>query len=300
MPRTPAPTTFVARLPASEREARRISDLLTETLDPATAVCAAFEAPSGGWQVEVHFVAPLDVAALRAMIAATVGKKHADALVHSTVAQRDWVAASLAALAPVHAGRFIVHGAHDRARVPAHCVGIEIEAALAFGTGHHGTTRGCLLAIDELVKRKKPRRILDLGTGSGVLAIAAAKILRTRVLATDIDRRAVQVARANTRLNHVAALVETVHARGLDTPHLAAHAPFDLVLANILLAPLQRLAAPLVRHLKPGGRIVLSGLLLAHENAALAAYHAQGLALERRIKLDGWVTLVMKRENSRR
>ena len=299
LPRDPAPATFVARLPASERDARRISDLLTETLDPATAVCAAFEASSGGWQIEVHFVAPLDVAKLRTMIAAAAGKKHADALVHSTLAQRDWVATSLAALAPVHAGRFIVHGAHDRARVPAHRIGIEIEAALAFGTGHHGTTHGCLLAIDELVKRERPRQILDLGTGSGVLAIAAAKILRARVLATDIDTRAVRIARANARLNHVAALVETVHAKGLNTPLVTRRAPFDLMLANILLAPLQRLAAPLSRHLAAGGRVVLSGLLLAHENAALAAYRAQGLALERRIKLDGWVTLVMKRGRAR-
>jgi ribosomal protein L11 methyltransferase len=298
--RDPAAATFVARLPASEREARRISDLLTETLDPAIAVCSAFETSSDGWQVEVHFIAPLDVAALRAMIATAVGKKHADALVHSTLAQRDWVAASLAALAPVYAGQFIVHGAHDRARVPAHRIGIEIEAALAFGTGHHGTTRGCLLAIDELVKREKPRRVLDLGTGSGVLAIAAAKILRTRVLATDIDMRAVHVARANACLNHVAAFVQIVHATGLNTPHITGRAPFDLMLANILLAPLQRLAAPLSRHLAPGGRVVLSGLLLAHANATLAAYRVQGLTLERRIELDGWVTLVMKRGKAQR
>ena len=300
MQRDSPPSTYVARLPATELDARRISDLLTETLDPAIAVCAAFETPTGGWQVEVHFVAPLDVPALRTMIAAAAGKKYADALVYSTVAQRDWVAVSLAGLAPVRAGRFIVHGAHDRARIPVNCIGIEIEAALAFGTGHHGTTRGCLLAIDDLVKRKKPWRILDLGTGSGVLAIAAAKVIRTRVLATDIDMRAVHVARANTRLNHVASLVETAHATGLNTPRVAARAPFDLVLANILLAPLQRLAAPLSRRLAPGGRVVLSGLLLAHANAALAAYRAQGLALERRVRLDGWVTLVMKRGNGRR
>jgi len=295
---SPSPT-YVARLPATEPDARRISDLLTECLDPASAVCAAFETSGGVWQVEVHFVAPLDVKALRAMIAAAAGKKHADATVYATVAQRDWVATSLAALAPVHAGRFIVHGGHDRASIPINRIGIEIEAALAFGTGHHGTTRGCLLAIDELVKRKKPQRILDLGTGSGVLAIAAAKILHARVRATDIDSRAVQVARANARINHVGALIETVHAAGLNAPRLA-NAPFDLVLANILLAPLQRLAATLTRRLAPNGSIVLSGLLLAHANAALAAYRTQGLALERRIRLDGWVTLVMKRKKARR
>ena len=169
-----------------------------------------------------------------------------------------------------------MHGAHDRARTPAHRIGIEIEAALAFGTGHHGTTRGCLLAIDELVKRKNPRRVLDLGTGSGVLAIAAAKILRTHILATDIDRRAVHVANANARLNHVAAFIEPVHAKGLTAPQVSAHTPFDLVLANILLAPLQRLAAQLSRHLAPGGR-ACSQASCSHMRTRRLRYRGQGL-----------------------
>jgi len=290
-----APTTHVARISATEADARRIADVLTESLDPAVSVCAAFEAPASGWQVEIHFIAPLNATALRALIASAVGRDHADALVCTTVPQRDWVAASLAALAPVQAGRFIVHGAHDRTRVPANRIGIEIEAALAFGTGHHATTRGCLLAIDALQKRGKPRRTLDLGTGTGVLAIAIAKTSRTRVFATDIDIRAVRTAQANARNNRVPALIETVHAAGFNAPRLAGGTRFDLVLANILLVPLQRLAPPLARRLAPGARVVLSGLLVTHANAALAAYRAQGLALERRIKLDEWVTLVMKR-----
>jgi ribosomal protein L11 methyltransferase len=295
--REPPPKTFVARLPAAETDARRIADLLTESLDPARAVCAAFESAAGGWRVEVHFIAPLNVKTLRRLIETAAGKKYADALVCEPVEQRDWVAASLAGLQPVRAGRFVVHGAHDRARVAVNQIGIEIEAALAFGTGHHGTTRGCLLAIGELVKRKKPRRILDLGTGTGVLAIAMVKASRTRVrvLATDIDMRAVRIARENTQNNHVAALIETVHAAGFNAPRLAGRTPIDLVLANILLGPLQRLAAPIARRLAPGARVVLSGLLPAHVNAALAAYRAQHLAYERRIDLNGWVTLVMLR-----
>ncbi|HTS42435.1 MAG TPA: 50S ribosomal protein L11 methyltransferase [Xanthobacteraceae bacterium] len=296
MPRhpNPNPKTYVARLPAAETEARRIANLLTESLDPTLAVCAAFEAPDG-WQVEVHFVAPLDASRLRTLVASAAGPAHVKALRIAPAPARDWVAAGLAGLPPVEAGRYFVHGSHDRARVPINRIAIEIEAALAFGTGHHGTTRGCLLAIDALMKRNKPRNILDLGTGSGVLAIAAAKTLRTRVLATDIDSCAVRTARHNARHNHVGVYVETIGAAGLLAPRFNACRRFDLVLANILLAPLQRLAAPLARRLAPEARIVLSGLLPAHANAAIAVYRAQNLALERRIECEGWTTLVMKR-----
>ena len=165
------------------------------------------------------------------------------------VEPRNWVKESLIGLRPVTAGRFVVHGAHDRDRVPAHCIGIEIEAATAFGTGHHGTTRGCLLALDSLARNHRPRHILDLGTGSGILAIAAAKLFRVPVLATDIDARSVQVARDNARLNGVGAFVTAVHAADLRAPEIARRAPFDLVMSNILLRPLQRLAAPMARQL---------------------------------------------------
>src|SRR5207253_1862311 len=151
---------------------------------------------------------------------------------------------------------FVVHGAHDRARVPVNAIGIEIEAALAFGTGHHGSTRGCLLALDRIAKARRPRKILDIGTGSGVLAIAAAKALRRPVLATDIDAIAVRAARDNARRNRAA--IAVVHAAGVDARSLRARASFELVLANILLAPLQRLAAPMARLLAPSACVVLS------------------------------------------
>jgi ribosomal protein L11 methyltransferase len=214
-------------------------------------------------------------------------------IVFETIEARDWVAASLAELKPVMAGRFTVHGAHDRARILPNRIGIEIEAALAFGTGHHGTTRGCLLALDEIVKRCRPRRALDIGTGTGVLAIAAAKALRRSVVASDIDPEAVRIARANARLNDIAPLVQCIHARGLTAHPFRERAPFDLVLANILLAPLTRLASPLRRLLAPRAHVILSGLLAAQENAALAAYRPHGLRLVRRIPLDEWVTLVL-------
>jgi ribosomal protein L11 methyltransferase len=188
----------------------------------------------------------------------------------------------------------MVHGAHDRARVPPNRIGIEIEAALAFGTGHHGTTRGCLLALDHICKgARAPRRILDVGTGTGVLAIAAARALRRSVIATDIDAPSVQVARGNARLNRATGIM-FMHANGVMAPAIHARAPFDLVFANILLGPLKRLAAPIRGILAPGGRIVLSGILDAQANAVLAAYRP--LALERRTTLDGWTTLVLGRE----
>jgi ribosomal protein L11 methyltransferase len=253
------------------------------------------EETPGDWTVAIHFGAPPNETAVRALIAMAAGVEAANAAVFEPVAAQDWVKASLEGLAPVQAGRFLVHGAHDRARLAANRIGIEIEAALAFGTGHHGTTRGCLLALDQILRSRHPRRILDLGTGSGVLAIAAAKALRRPVLASDIDSSAVRIARDNARLNRVGTLVKVVHAAGVGARRLRGHARFDLVLANILLGPLQRLAAPLAKLVAPGARVVLSGLLRSQGQAALAAYRAQGLVLERRIALDGWVTLVLRR-----
>jgi ribosomal protein L11 methyltransferase len=284
---------FVARLIADERDARRIADVLAESLDPAETACSAFEQPGGRWQVDVHFRTRPEQRELRALVAETCGKQLASKLVVERIAPRNWVKQSLIGLRPVTAGRFVIHGSHDRDRVPGHCIGIEIEAATAFGTGHHGTTRGCLLALDAIARRRKPRHILDLGTGSGILAIAAAKLLHRPVLATDIDARSARAARANAQLNGVGGLVTAVHAADLRASEIARRAPFDLAMANILLLPLQRLAAPMARQLTPNARLVLSGILAAQANAAVAAYRSQGLVLERSFALDGWVTLVM-------
>ncbi len=286
-------STTVARLACDEPTARRLAAALGESYEDA--VCAAFESDNGRWQLAVHFSEPPDEAALRTQVAALAGEMAAAAVTLEPVAAADWVQQSLAGLAPVRAGRFIVHGAHDRARVRTNDIGIEIEAALAFGTGHHGTTRGCLLALNDLAKRRRPRRILDLGTGSGVLAIAAAKILRTRIIASDIDRVAVTAARANARLNRVAPAITITHASGINARVIAAGAPYDLILANILLGPLMRLSGPLRRLATRNARVVLSGLLPDHANAALSIYRAQGFVLERRFMLDGWVTLIMRR-----
>ena len=286
-----AGNTTVARLVCDEATAKRLADSLSEHLDLAETAVAAFEGIDGRWNVEIHFEQAPDEAAIRRLIGEAGGP--ADVM-FETIAARDWVAASLADLKPVAAGRFTVHGAHDRAHVTANRIGIEIEAALAFGTGHHGTTRGCLLALDGIVKRTAPRRVLDIGTGTGVLAIAAAKALRVPVLASDIDPEAVRIARENARLNGIAPFLEYLHAAGLGAPRFRTRAPFDLVFANILLPPLKRLAGPMRPLLAPGAHVVLSGLLAAQEQAALAAYRPHGLTLVRRIPLGEWVTLVLR------
>ena len=288
--------TIVARLTCTDQAAaRRISAYMAETLDANDTACGSFETDDGVWHVALHFREPPDEAMVRELIALAAGDDMAAALTFENVAAKDWVAESLSGLIPVRAGRFIVHGAHDRAQVKSNDLGIEIEAALAFGTGHHGTTRGCLLALDDLAKRRRFRRVLDLGTGSGVLAIAAAKAFHSRVLGTDIDRIAVTAAASNARLNRAAPMVTLAHATGTKARGIAAHAPYDLIFANILMAPLLRLAVALSDLAAPHGRVVLSGLLPAHANAILAIYRAQGLVLVRRFPLEGWMTLVLKR-----
>jgi ribosomal protein L11 methyltransferase len=287
-------TTICANLKIGEKAAGRLSDALAALFNDGEAVVASCEDADGDWIVEIHFAHAPDEGALRDFVFAVAGESAARALTFSSVSERDWIAASLAGLHPVSAGRFIVYGAHDRARVGQNRIGIEIEAALAFGTGHHGTTRGCLLALDQIFRTRRPRRVLDVGTGTGVLAIAAAKALHRRVEASDSDRQAVIVARANTRTNRVASLINVVHAVGL-TGRQSQSPVFDLVLANILLGPLKSMAAQMRRVLAPNARVVLSGLLVSQANAALSVYRAHGLTLERRIALDGWMTLVLRR-----
>ncbi|OCK53717.1 50S ribosomal protein L11 methyltransferase [Bradyrhizobium sp. LMTR 3] len=280
-----------------EHTAKGVVDALTEVFFEGEAAIAAFERPDGRWDVTVHFGKPPDQPLVRELVANAAGAEIAAGIAFDTVEAKDWVKASLEDLVPVPAGRFVVHGQHDRDRVSPNKLGIEIEAALAFGTGHHGTTRGCLLLLDHVLKAWRPRRVLDLGTGTGVLAIAAAKALHEKILASDIDPSSVQVARDNARLNVSGHLVRAVRATGFSAPQFAQAAPFDLVLANILANPLRQLAGPMARHLAPSALVILSGLLTHQAPAVIAAYRARGLVPVRHLRIEGWSSLLLRKVN---
>ena len=277
-----------------EAAARRVIDTLTEIFFEDQAAFAAFERPDGRWDVTVHFAEAPDQALVRELVGNAAGEEIAKAISFDTVEAKDWVKASLADLVPVPAGRFIVHGQHDRERVPANKLAIEIEAALAFGTGHHGTTRGCLLLLNHVLKAHQPRRVLDLGTGTGVLGIAAAKALKIGVLASDIDPPSVQVARENAGINETGNLVQVIRATGFAAPQFAQRGPFDLVLANILANPLRQLATPMARYLAPSALVILSGLLSHQAPSVIAAYRARGLVPLKHLRIEGWSSLLLR------
>ena len=209
------------------------------------------------------------------------------------LADADWLAMSLSGLPPVRAGRFFVYGAHDQGRVPPNAVNLKIDAGAAFGTGHHGTTVGCLVAYDDLLKRERFEKVLDVGCGTGVLAIAAARTGAALAVGTDIDAPSVRIANENAKLNQAHA--RFVHASGLNDIRIRAGAPYDLVFANILAPPLVALSQDIKMSLRIGGVAILSGLLRTQERRVSAAYLSRGFRLERRIHRDAWSALVLRR-----
>lgn len=290
----PNGASHVLRLSTDEGRARAVADIIVETFDPTETAAGAFEVDDGPvWSVEVYFAEAPDEDEIRALIEAVSDAETAARAEFAEIAKEDWVLKSLAGLEPVRAGRVVVHGSHDRDRLRPNDIGVEIEAALAFGTGHHGTTLGCLRALDRITKRRRPRRVLDVGTGTGVLAIAAAKLLRQKVASGDIDPVAVETARANAIANGAVALVRPVVAVGLR--HAAMAGRYDLIFANILAKPLRLLAPPIARAAAPGAELVLSGLLLRDVPGVLSAYRAQGFSLAEQQNIDGWATLVLRR-----
>ena len=292
----PNNATHLLRLEAEETLARRAADILTELLPPEETAAAAFEVDDGRiWSLEVYFATQPDETMVRAMLSGIVGATLAQQAEFAKIDQKDWVAASLEGLAPVRAGQFVVHGSHDRHRPRANEIAIEIEAALAFGTGHHGTTRGCLLHFADVLKQRRPQRVLDVGTGTGLLAIAAARALKQTVYAGDIDPVSTLTARNNARANRAGAWLRPVTASGVRHPDLIGEAPYDLIFANILARPLMRLAPSIAAVATARATLILSGLLARDVNGILATYRQQGFRLVRRYDLEGWVSLNLKR-----
>jgi ribosomal protein L11 methyltransferase len=268
---------------ADEAGANRAAAAL-EAMAPAVT---AFEtAPGGAWRVEGFAEAAPDRAAL-ALVEAVAGSP----VEVERLRDRDWLQENQASFPPLGAGRFFVHGSHVTDIPGGGIWPILVDATTAFGTGEHATTRGCLLAL----QRFRPRRVLDMGTGTGILAIAAIRAGAREAIAVDIDPGSVRVAEVNIRRNGVAASVAAFRSDGYRDRRIARAAPFDLVLANILARPLARMAPMLARSLAPGGVAILSGLLARQEPFVLAAHRAQHLALERRIAIEGWHTLVLRK-----
>lgn len=251
----------------------------------------------GPWFVEGYARAAPDRPALTAALAAmaaALGVEAPEPCVERVPA-RDWVSENLRDFPPIRAGRFFVHGSHFEGRQPPGSLPLTVDAGTAFGSGEHATTWGCLIAIDRLARRRRFRRPLDVGCGSGILAMAMARTWPVPVLATDIDPQAARVAAFNAARNGLRGRVRAVTADGYRSRAVAAGPVYDLILANILARPLCRLARDLAAHLAPGGVAVLSGLLDRQERQVLAAHRRHGLSLAGRVAVKGWHTLILRR-----
>lgn len=266
-----------------------------EKMDPEPTGVGVFEIEddSGLWEVGAYFLEQPNEALLEVLALAFGARPFA----LSELPEIDWVAKVRRELSPVEAGRFFVYGSHDADKVPEGRIALQIEATVAFGTGHHGTTLGCLRAFDRLYEAGfRPAKVADIGAGTAVLAMAAASVLpEALVIASDIDEVAVDVAEANVAINNLQGRIECLEAAGFAHPRLAEAAPYDLVFANILKGPLVELAPPMAKHLAKDGLIILSGLLVVQAEAVTAAYLAAGFALESQDDIGEWSTLVLRR-----
>ncbi|MGA1802644.1 50S ribosomal protein L11 methyltransferase [Rhizobium sp. HT1-10] len=281
----------------TERDAERILDLMTPVFEDEELPIATSEIDEKKdiWEASIYLYAEQEED-VRPRFEALLAEAYPGlAIDKEIIPDVDWIARSLDGLKPVHAGRFVVHGSHDRDKIRASEIAIEIDAGQAFGTGHHGTTAGCLETIETVVRSRRVRNALDLGTGSGVLAIAVRKLKNIPVLATDIDPIAVRVARENVVRNGIVSGISLETAPGFHSTAFSRHGPFDLIIANILARPLIRMAPQLANHLAPGGSVILSGILAAQRWKVIAAYNGARLRHVRTIWRNGWVTIHLDR-----
>ena len=290
-------TTFTALTKLTSEEAAYALSEAMENMEPEPMGVGVFELEDGSglWEVGGYFTETPDAIALDLLAAAFDARP----FIVSELPEIDWVAKVRRDLAPVEAGRFFVYGSHDADKLPEGQVGLLIEAAMAFGTGHHGTTLGCLRALDRLdIAGFRGRNVVDIGCGTAVLAMAAAKIWPGLVRASDVDAIAVDVALANVAANGLSGRVQCLEATGFDHPDLQQAAPFDLVFANILMAPLIALAPDMARVTAPDGYAILSGLLVEQAEKVLAAYAHEGFALHEREDIGEWSTLTLRRAST--
>ena len=280
--------------PLTKEQAYALVDAVMERDDLALTASAHENEETGEWIFEATCDSPPDMAAFAELARGILGSD-VDFAVAPLDAETDWVARSLEGLRPVTAGGFYVYGSHDDGPVPEGLTPIRIDAAQAFGTGHHETTTGCLEAIEQVLKQKKPMRPIDVGTGTGILAIAIAKLRKLPVLASDIDPLAVHTTRENARINGVGHLIVEIDAAGLDHTTIEGNAPYDLIVANILAGPLVELAPDIGRIAEPGAAIILSGLLDTQAPGVIAAYDEQGMALKEKIVRKDWATLILEK-----
>jgi ribosomal protein L11 methyltransferase len=290
-------STFRAAVEAAPAAAGRIARALDETEMPEALSVSYFDLGNGRFEVSALYEARPEESALNALIGQAAEGEEVMPLALDELPNADWVTVSQGQRGPVRAGRFLIHGSHDRDNVTRNRFTIEIDADQAFGTAHHASTRGCLLILDALAKRGRPDLVLDVGTGTGILAIAAARAFDRAVVATDNDPVAVRIAKDNARKARVGQQVHAVVADGLSHPSLRRLKP-DLILANILAGPLYDLAPGMARTLQPGGYLILSGLTTAQAPALEARYGVFGFTREKRMLLDGWATLLLGRRNA--
>lgn len=293
----PAPTLWRIALAVPEIHAQAFAEAVG---DHADAVSTFELEENVTWLVEATVYGDPDrprLTARVAVLAEALGLPEPH-LVIEEVPPIDWVSHTYRGFPPIRAGRYFVHGSHHDGGVPPGAVGLQVDAATAFGTGEHGSTKGCLLALDRLARRRRlphrPGAALDMGCGSGILALAVARTWRVPVVAVDIDPEAVRVTRENARINRTHGLIRAQGGDGYDTPIVDRHAPYELITANILARPLARMAPRLRRVLAPGGWVVLAGLLARQERHVIQAHRAQGLRLAARIPMGEWTTLVMR------
>jgi len=287
-------STYSAFTKTGDKAAAEALGEALEHMSPEPTGVGVFEMEDGSglWEIGAYFTEAPDAAGL-ALLEALHG---AGPFVVSEIPETDWVAKVKRELAPVEAGRFFLYGSHDADKLPEGKEPLLIEAAMAFGTGHHGTTLGCLRALDHLASEGfEPESVADIGCGTAVLAMGAARLWPARILASDIDEVAVEVAEANARANGLDGRIECVEAAGFDHPQLADAAPFDLIFANILKGPLVALAPEITANLRPGGHVILSGILNEQADEVAEVYSRLGNDTVLKQQIGDWTTYLMKK-----